>query len=1208
MQRQGKLTMASLVRMRFAAALAILSSAIDPAHAQTLRFDFQPASGPLEAGYTLVTASTAYSAAQGYGFVVAPTREVDGSSKTWNLFGRIVSVDEAIPPSLLSDATRDGVSSPSPGGGDLSFSFRADVPPGEYDVTLWLGDVTTPRFRILASANGVATSATRADINDRRGSFEQTQFGGVVPRRLRVDASGGSILVTLGRDNQARNDPIFGALAADGAASRWTFNLDEAANSPPDTVLTAVLVPAFSGAALQALTIAPAVDPPLLLQGGQLLLGDAPADPDLLAAIASFNQGDLSAARAGFQSLTQPALQTASAAGLLWVAGHPAWFSGEVLGADGEQALLDTALVRLDQVLTANPDDAQAALLHRQAAMASEAEQFRRKLGYASVGSPSVENLGRSAALAEQFEADHPYARKGQILWLRNRGGLDPLRNTVSWERAQWNAQQQEPVYGAVNPHIHLYATDQWSNDGAPWARVDWNPIFTTGPGWARLLAANLNSWLDLFEWWTIHRQSPEGDIGGGWSDDVEILPAFGLMALTLPDSSDLTRLGFQRFSDGIWNSSIIDQAAGFQAQFADIEHVAEPTGNLLHVSALLDYGDPERIERMLNSERTFRDVFLSDPADSPFGHSHFLANMMSSTSIAAGSAFAADLPLSGRATNPFPFLIWYAGNPGATAPLEAWARSWLEDAARSDNGKPVGVFPNAVWTPTDGIGLPDGNWWGEDTSHGQFSAMPTYQWYPYSLSGFFHTWTGDPAFLAPFDAIETHTNAWIGAGQPASAATPPAGQENIWAGGVLKASAVGAISNTRLLTGNAINSAYLNNFANGYAELLLNPTSPAPLAALQAPAAKLTAKWPYKTTEGVMTDRILEPGWADVISYYIGADVLATYFGMPAQAVSWGNSTRLFAAAVTAAGPDRLDASLYLFSPATRTIDLHLWQLRPGFDYTLEAGPAAGLGQAPSPVAQSIPFTLARRGDPVSFALPGNSQYALRIRPRNPLPAPILPPAPQADLGIHARDLAFDAGSGSLSARVHNIGAVDLIDITVAVHDGPDSGAPLLASQTLASLSAPLDLLPRFADLVFPGLASSSGTLTLSLAPAAGVSEVSIDNNQASIVVSGAGPALEPPMILAIDPPSASPGASLTLTGQQFEPGMTVQDAGVPAPSLVLTVIDAQNAQLQIPSNQPAPTTLLLSLANSVGLESNVLPVAVNPLADAMFADGFED
>jgi hypothetical protein len=66
--------------------------------------------------------------------------------------------------------------------------------------------------------------------------------------------------------------------------------------------------------------------------------------------------------------------------------------------------------------------------------------------------------------------------------------------------------------------------------------------------------------------------------------------------------------------------------------------------------------------------------------------------------------------------------------------------------------------------------------------------------------------------------------------------------------------------------------------------------------------------------------------------------------------------------------------------------------------------------------------------------------------------------------------------------------------------------------------------------------------------------------------------------------------------------------DAGVPAPPLGLTVIDANTAQLAIASNQPAPATVLLSLVSSAGLESNVVPLLIQALADAVFGDGFED
>ena len=66
------------------------------------------------------------------------------------------------------------------------------------------------------------------------------------------------------------------------------------------------------------------------------------------------------------------------------------------------------------------------------------------------------------------------------------------------------------------------------------WPVIDWYELTKGGPEWARALTANLNGWLDLFEWWSIHRQAPEGDIGGGWTDDVEIVPAFGLRSEVL--------------------------------------------------------------------------------------------------------------------------------------------------------------------------------------------------------------------------------------------------------------------------------------------------------------------------------------------------------------------------------------------------------------------------------------------------------------------------------------------------------------------------------------------------------------------------------------------------------------------------------------------------------------------------------------------------
>jgi hypothetical protein len=1153
--------------------------------AQPLRFDFQPANGPVADGYIAVAHTDLYTASKGFGFLLPPARSMNGVGKTWNVFGRIVTVDDAVPASVLSDASRDAVVTDAIATPNPVIEFRADVAPGSYDLIVWLGDVTQPRFRIEAEANGVIGRATRVDVNDRRGTFDQTQFGSSAPVRLRVNSADGTIVLRVRRDDSSALDPIFGPLAASGAATAWTFLLDQAKALPP-TQVTATLVPAFNGVALQALEIVPASEPPLVLNDNVLSAPGAAPDPLLSAALAAFNTGDLNTARAAFQGLDGNAKPLLKAAGLLWVAGHPAQISDE-------SALIDAALALLDSALQNNSNDNAARALRLQASMTADVERYRGLFGYQASGAPAAENMGRSGALAELFGDDHPYARKARIVWLRNRGGLDPLRNTVSWERAQWLAQQFDPQWGTVNPFVRLYATDQWNNDGQPWARVDWPTVLSDGPGWARQLAGNLNVWLDLFEWWSAHRQSAQGDIGGGWTDDVEIVPAFGLMALALPDSSSLSALAFRRFADGIWQSDVIDPEAGFQAQFADVEHVAEPNGNLLHIQLLLDYGAPEPVERMLRSARTFRDVFLSAPGESPLGHRHVRGNFMSATSIDADGAHAADIPLNGRITGPFPFLLWYAANPGVQAPLQDWATSWIADAARTDNDKPAGVFPNTLWVPTEGIGAPGGNWWGVDNAHGQFSAMPTYHWYPYALTGFFAGWTGDPVFSQPFDAIQTHANAWQAAGKPELGGSPTPGQESIWAGGKLKGTAVGAITNLRLLNGSTQWNTYLQNFASGYSRFLLNPTDARPIADLQTTADKLAAGWPYKTSEGVMTDRILEPGWIDVLSYYLGADATTLFFGMPAQQVSWENSSRLFAAAVTGAGPGRLDASVYLFSAQSRTIRMRLWQLPPG-DYVLSAGPANGLGQAPTPITQQVAFHIDRRGDRVSFELPGKTTYAIRIQPAGALP-PSIAGTPRADAAVAPDDLGYDADNRTLTVRVHNTGALDLFDLTVVLHAGNSASGPVLGQQPLPVLLAPLDLSPSWLDVVFTDVDPLPAYTVAVLSPVLDT-EVSTDNNTASGSGLVALTPPSPPVIEQVSPSVAQPGATISIHGQHFSTDMSALDAGSDNPLLQLLVFSDTSAQLVLSPDLQAPTQVLLSLATAAGVGNTVpLPVLLD-------------
>jgi len=1136
-----------------------------PPQGTVLAVDFQPEGARVEAGFVAVTPGDAYSSERGLGFTVAPRGATDGARHTFNLYGRTLSVDEVVPASVLSDATRDCVVA------GAEWRFRADVEPGDYDVTLWFGDVTAPRHQVRAVVNGVVADVARMDINHLRGSFDQAIFGSAVPRTVRVAAPDGFIEVVAG-STPGGDRPV-----------EWTFTIDEDPKDPRPREVTAVLVPAFTASALQALTLHPAADAPLVVERGELAVGAAPGDAGLEAAVDAFNRGDVAAARAGFEALAGDALRVAKAAGLFRVAGHPATL-------DDEPALLADAETLLVDALAADPRDHTASDLLLEVRRAADAERYRASYGYAASGASATENMGRSCSLVEGLPEDHPYFEKGRILWLRNRGGLDPRRVTVSWERAQWLARGLDPEWGAVNPYVHLYATDEWESDGTRWTTIDWSAHLGAGPDWARSLVANLNAWLDLFEWWAIHRQAPEGDIGGGWTDDVEIVPAFGLMAFVLEDASDISRHSVVRFADGLWDSDVMDRDRGYQKQYADVEHTAEPTGNILHLYPLVRFGDPEGFERLIRSAKTFDEFFLTGTA----GHRHFKGNYLSSTQIAQNPNHRADIPLCGRVTAPFTFLVWYSGNPAAETALTDWVGAWVDDAARAEHGKPAGIFPQSVWTPTDEIGYPGkGDWWSKSNIYGLVGAYPGYQFYLYDQAAFLYLRTGEQRFRAPHDAAAEASLEWHAAGRRAPAASPPPGGESEWCGAKLGSQPQGAIANLARATGAADWDAYLDEFGGTWARFLRAPTDASPIEELEVTAEALLDRWPYRTTEGLMTDRILVPGWADVVSYYLGAEVFSVFFGMPVHAVTWRNTTRLFAAAVHGGTEKELDATVYLFSDTGREIGLRLWQLELGAEYELTAGPATGLGQPAASVTHHVRFRMEHLGDGISFDLPGRSVYAISVRqvsPPDPGGAAAL-----ADLGVAPRDVNIDAGRGEIRVTVHNIGAAKAAPTRVTVHEGPEAGGPEIGSAVLPALPAPVDLVPKALTVAIPyGGGAPPITVTVTVDPDDNVQEITEENNRVT-ATPGAG-APPPPMLFGLSPARVAPGGRVTITGKNLGAGLTLYSAEAQTGFFSIRTALEERLELFVATDAP-PGTYLLSVRSSDGLGSNLLPLIVeNP------------
>jgi lysophospholipase L1-like esterase len=112
----------------------LITTGVPPLHPPTFPAKFTFGSGPVATGYTPVLATTAYSAALGYGF-----------ASTTNL----VSVDRGAPDALH----RHYITSSKP------FLFNMDVPNGNYNVTVIVGD------NAATSANTIKAQCGRVVVN-----------------------------------------------------------------------------------------------------------------------------------------------------------------------------------------------------------------------------------------------------------------------------------------------------------------------------------------------------------------------------------------------------------------------------------------------------------------------------------------------------------------------------------------------------------------------------------------------------------------------------------------------------------------------------------------------------------------------------------------------------------------------------------------------------------------------------------------------------------------------------------------------------------------------------------------------------------------------------------------------------------------------------------------------------------------------------------
>ncbi|MFA7229567.1 MAG: hypothetical protein WC061_11070, partial [Melioribacteraceae bacterium] len=234
-------------------------------------------------------------------------------------------------------------------------------------------------------------------------------------------------------------------------------------------------------------------------------------------------------------------------------------------------------------------------------------------------------------------------------------------------------------------------------------------------PGWAFLQNKIAGSILDIIYYWVDNRQAENGEFGGKYDDDVEMLRWWPISRIAFNDTVALK--GMKKIVDGIWKSDWIYK--GFSKKVRDVEHSSEPVADTQPMMIGLDYGNPVYVERCMESVKGIRDIWTGINSK---GHRHFKSSWYSSTEIDTTPPKDCDLEMNTRTVKAALWLAWYNRHPFVMQFLKEWGDSWLEDCLRTEKGKPSGVVPAAVRFTDDAIGGHADNWHHPDMSWDYFN------------------------------------------------------------------------------------------------------------------------------------------------------------------------------------------------------------------------------------------------------------------------------------------------------------------------------------------------------------------------------------------------------------------------------------------------------------------------------------------------------
>jgi hypothetical protein len=523
-------------------------------------------------------------------------------------------------------------------------------------------------------------------------------------------------------------------------------------------------------------------------------------------------------------------------------------------------------------------------------------------------------------------------------------------------------------------------------------------------PLWAFRQVEQLRNLKRFVLWYIDQRQIENGEFGGGLSDDGDLTNVWPSAAL-MGCEPEKIKESLRRELDAFYQQGMFTN--GLSTIQTDDLHSYEEGISVLGQALLLDYGNPQQLERAMETARALNRLTGINPA----GHRHVRSSYFSGTKLAEEEPWGWARASSYLLTQPALLLVDYNGNPAIKRIMLELADGLLAHRKQDESGRYR--IASTIRFDTD-----------------QDQNTPIDRIWPILWAAW--RWTGDAKYLQPLR------------------------DEGPRILDLINADALDQL-NVRETWGRSLAAAARPGSGNDATQHLAWQVSGDKrfLESLYASEIEASALREYINTQGSLwIDRVFVP-YSELQRARLGGIALIRNSYFPGHAVSWGfqapateESTAIL---IPSATRESLRIVAYNLSEAPVKANMTAWDLEPGNWEIVQGIDHDGDDLADGTLATRT-VELERTGS-VELTLPPRTSTILTLKLKLKGTAYWARP----DLGIGKHDVVVRGRT--INVTVHSLGSVEAPATNVAfvAKDGRT-----LSSVALTPLKAPNDLLPK--------------------------------------------------------------------------------------------------------------------------------------------------